>query len=85
MQLHMLLKDIMRDIRDTNILENHATVLRNSLWVLRGYKYFVFLLEIYKALGTYQSNGKYKYYNARELIKEVIQITMTAWRISKLN
>ena len=57
MQLHMLLKDIMRDIRDTNILENHATVLRNSLWVLRGYKYFVFLLEIFKALGTYQSNG----------------------------
>ena len=41
-------------------------------------EYFVFLLEIYKALGTYQSNGKYKYYNARELIKEVIQITMTA-------
>ena len=29
MQLHMLLKDIMRDIIDTNILENHATVLRN--------------------------------------------------------
>ena len=58
----------MRDIRDTNILENHASI----------YKYFVFLLEIYKALGTYQSNGKYRYYNARELIKEVIQITMTA-------
>ena len=46
--------------------------------ILHGYQYFVFLLEIYKALGTYQSNGKYKYYNARELIKEVIQITMTA-------
>ena len=46
--------------------------------VLHGYKYFVFLLEIYKALGTYQSNEKYRYYNARELIKEVIQITMTA-------
>ena len=39
---------------------------------------FCFLREIYKALGPYQSNGKYKYYNARELIKEVIQITMTA-------
>ena len=46
--------------------------------ILHGYQYFVFLLEIYKALGTYQSNEKYKYYNARELIKEVIQITMTA-------
>ena len=46
--------------------------------ILRGYKYFVFLLEIFKALGTYQSNEKYRYYNARELIKEVIQITMTA-------
>ena len=41
-------------------------------------EYFVFLLEIIKALGIYQSNEKYRYYNARELIKEVIQITMTA-------
>ena len=41
-------------------------------------KCLVFLLEIYKGLGTYQSNEKYRYYNARELIKEVIQITMTA-------
>ena len=77
MQLHMLLKDIMRDIRDTNILENHATVLRNFC-KSHIYEVFCFLLEIYKALGTYQSNEKYRYYNARELIKEVIQITMTA-------
>ena len=63
MQLHMLLKDIMRDIRDTNILENHATVLRNSFWV-SNLRSFVLLLEIYLALGPYQSNEKYKYYNA---------------------
>ena len=54
------------------------TLCEYQIYEVRGYKYFVFLLEIYKALGTYQSNEKYRYYNARELIKEVIQITMTA-------